>query len=91
VGEGGGEFREEGQMSLLAGGKRSTRFGYGSDEGFVIGEKDNVTTFLGESEMADCKVSCKEFSVKSGVPGFCGESLWEKKLGASRNHENIVA
>jgi hypothetical protein len=34
-------------MSLLMGGERSIRFGYGCDQGFVIGEKDDLPGRIG--------------------------------------------
>jgi hypothetical protein len=56
VGESGGEFREEGKMTLLAGGKGSTGLGNGGDEGFVIREQGEQTAFKEKTEVADSKV-----------------------------------
>jgi hypothetical protein len=56
VGESGGEFREEGKMTLLTGGKGSARLGNGCDKGLVIREEGEGTAFKEKTEVADSKV-----------------------------------
>jgi hypothetical protein len=56
VGERGGEFREEGKMTLLTGGKGSSCLGNGGNKGFVIREEGEKTTFKEETEVADSKI-----------------------------------
>jgi hypothetical protein len=58
VGKSGGEFRKEGKVALLSGGKRSASFGNGGDKGFVISEQGEQTAFEEEAEVADGKVGC---------------------------------
>jgi hypothetical protein len=45
----------------------------------VVREKGERTTFWTEIEMLGGKVGSQEFTVKCGIAGFSGESLWEKK------------
>jgi hypothetical protein len=58
VGESGGEFRKERKVTLLPGGKRSASFGNGGDQGFVIREQGEQTTFKEKPEVADGKLGC---------------------------------
>jgi hypothetical protein len=58
VGKSGGEFRKEGKVALLPGGKRGASFGNGGDKGFVVSEQGEQTTFKEEAEVADSKVGC---------------------------------
>jgi hypothetical protein len=41
----GGEFRKEGKVTLLAGGKRCACFGNGGNKRFVISKEGEKTTF----------------------------------------------
>jgi hypothetical protein len=56
------EFRKEGEMALLARGKRGGLFGDSRNKGFVICEECERTTFKEETEMFGCKESGKELS-----------------------------
>ena len=47
--------------------------------GFVVCEKGERTTFEEKSEMFDRKESGQEFSVKSGIAGFCGGKFFGEK------------
>ncbi len=53
VGESGGEFREEGKVTLLAGGKWGASLGNGCDEGLVISKQGERTAFKEKTEVAD--------------------------------------
>jgi hypothetical protein len=46
-------------------------FADGGQKGFVVCEKGERTTFEEKSEMFDGKEGGQEFSVKSGIAGFC--------------------
>jgi hypothetical protein len=75
VGESGGEFREEGKVTLLTGGKGSASFGNGGDKGFVVREEGEKTTFKEETEVTDSKVGSQQFTVKGGVTSFSRREL----------------
>ena len=75
----GGEFGKERKVSLLAGRKRGGGFGNGRNEGFVVSEKGERTTFEEKSKMFDGKESGQKFSVKSGIAGFCGRKFVGEK------------
>jgi hypothetical protein len=75
----GGKLGKEGKVTLLAGGKRGTGFGNGSNEGFVISEKGEKSTFQEKTEVTDCEVGCQQFPVKGRVTGFSGRKLVGEK------------
>jgi hypothetical protein len=70
----GFKFGKERKVALLAGRERSGLFGKGRNQRFVVSEKGERTAFEGKTEMFDCKKSSQQFSVKSGIAGFC----WRK-------------
>jgi len=79
VAKGNVEFGKEGKVALLAGGKGGGLFGNGGHEGFVVSEKGERTTFKDKTEVFYGKESGKEFSVKSGIAGFCGGKFFGEK------------
>jgi hypothetical protein len=80
------EFRKERKVALLARGKRSGLFCYGRDEGFVICEECERTTFKEETEMFGSEESGQQFPVKSGVAGFWwGKFFWRRKKGVAKS------
>ena len=65
-----GEFGDVGKMVCLFGGPRRRGPEKGLVERVVICEKGKLVGFQKESEMANCGVSCKEFTIKGGILGF---------------------
>jgi hypothetical protein len=53
VRESGGEFRKEGEVTLLPGGKWGASLGNGGNEGFVISKQGERTAFKEETEVTD--------------------------------------
>jgi hypothetical protein len=68
--KGGGKFREEGKMTLLARGKRSTCLGNGRHKRLVVSEKGKRSAFKEKTEMTDGEIGSQKFTVKSGVTGL---------------------
>ena len=54
-------------------------FADGGQKGFVVCEKGERTTFEEKSEMFDGKEGGQEFSVKSGIAGFCCRQFFGEK------------
>ena len=65
-----GELGDVGEMARLSGGPRWRGTKKGVGERLMIGEKGKLTCFEEETEMAKGRVSCEEFTIKSGVLGF---------------------
>ena len=51
----------------------------GVGERLMIGVKGKLAGFKDETEMANGRVSCKEFTIKGGVLGFSGGQLLGKE------------
>jgi hypothetical protein len=68
--KGGGKFGEEGKMTLLAGGKRSTCLGNGRHKRLVVSEKGKRSAFKEKTEMTDGEIGGQKFTIKSGVTGL---------------------
>ena len=65
-----GELGDVGEMACLSGRPRRRGTEKGVGKRLMINEKGKLTCFEEETEMANGRVSCKEFTIKDGVLRF---------------------